>query len=126
MLDKIKQLLNEEIIIPTIKFLSFSPVEIERWKDADCINIIRKKSDINNLMLEDLIKTEWNKIYKIVDIQLYNDLEDFPYLRDTSKFIMNFDVLIHIIISHYSKVNFIGFIFLLFDLCQLSCYNVAV
>jgi hypothetical protein len=81
MLDKIKQLLNEEIIIPTIKFLSFSPAEIERWKDADCINIIRKKSDINNLMLEDLIKTEWNKIYKIVDIQLYNDLEDFPYLN---------------------------------------------
>ena len=55
-LNLLKSLVSEEIIIPTIKFLSFSPVEIERWKDADCINIIRKKSDINNLMLEDLRK----------------------------------------------------------------------
>lgn len=54
-------LLNEQIIVPEIKFLSFTPTEIERFKDTDEFYIIKKRSDVEHLSLNDFIKTEWRK-----------------------------------------------------------------
>lgn len=80
-LSLLHSLISEAIIMPEVKFIAFSPKELERWKDADLINIVRKKSDINNIQLGDYIKTELGKVYKIEEIQLINELEDFQYLN---------------------------------------------
>lgn len=81
----VKELLNESIIIPNIKFLSFSPDEILKYKDAKEFYIIRPNSYLTDYNLMDFIKTEWGKIYKIEDIQFFQNLEDYPFLNLLSK-----------------------------------------
>lgn len=80
-LSLLKEIINEEIIMPEIKFIPFSSKELERWNNSELINIIRKRSDISNLQLGDYIKLENGKIYKIEEIQLINELEEYPYLN---------------------------------------------
>ena len=80
-LNLIQHIISENIIIPQIKFLAFTPKEIERYKNENEIFIIRPVSKNNNLSLNEYIKTEWGKIYKIEDLQYFNELEDYPYLN---------------------------------------------
>lgn len=80
-INLIQHIISENIIIPQIKFLAFTPKEIERYKNENEIFIIRPVSKNNNLSLNEYIKTEWGKIYKIEDLQYFNELEDYPYLN---------------------------------------------
>ena len=59
--DLINSLISEQIIIPNIKFISFSPKEIERFHDLDEFYLIRKAEDLRKFALSDIIKTEWRK-----------------------------------------------------------------
>lgn len=74
-------LISEAIIVPTIKYLNFTSEEIQEYKDLDEINTIKLLSESEQINLNDIIKTEWNKIYKVTDIQLLNELEDYQYLN---------------------------------------------
>ena len=60
----VKELLNESIIIPNIKFLSFSPDEILKYKDAKEFYIIRPNSYLTDYNLMDFINAE-NQIFKV-------------------------------------------------------------
>lgn len=80
-INLIQHIISENIILPTVKFLYFTPQEIERYKNENEIFVIRPISKGNNLSLNEYIKTEWGKIYKIEDVQYYNELEDYPYLN---------------------------------------------
>lgn len=80
-INLIQHIISENIILPTVKFLYFTPQEIERYKDENEIFVIRPISKSNNLSLNEYIKAEWGKIYKIEDVQYYNELEDYPYLN---------------------------------------------
>jgi hypothetical protein len=70
--NKLKNLISEQIVVPSIKFIPFTAKEMEKWKDCDEINLIRPASQIKNIMVNDLIKADWrnslsnnrNSIYK--------------------------------------------------------------
>ena len=57
--DLINSLISESIIIPEIKFISFTPAEIERYNELDEFYVIRKAEDLRKFSLSDMIKTEW-------------------------------------------------------------------
>ena len=56
-----KELISEQIIIPNIKFINFSPKEIQKFNSLDEFYLIRKAEDLRDFALTDLIKTEWRK-----------------------------------------------------------------
>lgn len=84
-INLIQNTISESIIIPQIKYLYFSPEEIEKYKDENEIFILRPISKNNGLALNDYLKPDWGKIYKIEDVQYFNELEDYPYLNLLNK-----------------------------------------
>lgn len=63
-----------------IKFLSFQPQQIVKYKSKDIFYVIKSLEELNQFNVGDYIKTEWGRVYKIQDTQIYADIQDCPQL----------------------------------------------
>lgn len=91
-----KELISESVLIPEIKFLSFSAKQIYRYKNVKEFVILRDQIQSADINLGDYIKPEWGVIYQVTDIQIINDITQYKeygyldpellaeYLGDTS------------------------------------------
>ena len=77
-----KDLISESVTTENsnIKFLSFSPEEIVKYKNKDIFYVIKSLTDLNQYNIGDYIKTQWGRVYKIEDSQIYANIEDCPQL----------------------------------------------
>lgn len=78
-----KDLISESTVTSqntNIKFLSFQPQEISKYKKEDKFYIIRPISELTNYNIGDYIKTQWGRVYKVEDSQIYANIEDCPQL----------------------------------------------
>jgi Tfp pilus assembly protein PilP len=51
-----------------------------KYKNKDIFYVIRSLTDLNQYNVGDYIKTEWGRVYKIEDSQIYANIEDCPQL----------------------------------------------
>lgn len=79
-----KDLISEDTSNSSIKFLPFEPEEIVKYKKLDEINIIRPIDQLSKYNVGDYVKTEWGRVFKIQDSQLYSDISDWEYLSTLS------------------------------------------
>ena len=79
-----KDLITEDTNLNGMKYISFTPEEIVKFKKEDTINFIKPIDELSNYNVGDYIKTEWGRVYKVEDTQIYANLEDWPYLNTLS------------------------------------------
>lgn len=72
----LEDILTESVLIPSHKFLYFSPIEIARFHNKDTFKVIRKAADVSDIFLGDYIKPEWNKVYIVSKLNKYADVSD--------------------------------------------------
>ena len=52
----INDIISESVLAPELKYLHFSPKEVAKFNNKDRINIIRRKSDVSDILVGDYIK----------------------------------------------------------------------
>lgn len=81
----INDIISESVLAPELKYLHFSPKEVAKFNNKDRINIIRRKSDVSDILVGDYIKPEWNKIYLVTAINQFLDVADCPSFQSLSE-----------------------------------------
>ena len=80
-----KDLITQDTDSSTIKYLAFQPSLIPKLKSLDKIHLLRYSDQLSKFNLNDYVKTQWGRTFKVTDSKVYPSIFDYPRAKSLSQ-----------------------------------------